>query len=208
MGPALADLEARRRAGAPGRAGAGRGVSGARAADVRRAAAVADGQPLARVDLDAVRHRVEALAAVESADVTREWPHQVRIDVTERTVVAVVEIAGRIRGMDASGVLFRDYATAPPGLPRVRVSTDTREDALAEAARVVGALPASISGIVDHVEVQTVGQISLVLRAGREVTWGRADQSDLKAEVLTGLLSDVKDAHAYDVSVPEQPTTR
>lgn len=172
---------------------------------VRTAAAVPTGDPLARVDLDRVRSRVEALAAVKSADVTRTWPHEVLITVEERVAVAVVEIGGRIRGMDDSGVVFVDYQKAPTGLPHVRSSTDTRADALQEAARVISALPSDLDAKVDHVEVETVDQISLVLRDGRTVVWGSADQSEEKARVLAALLE--RPAQTYDVSVPGQPTT-
>ena len=176
------------------------------AQQVRQAAAVPEGDALARVDLDRVRARVEALAAVRSADVSREWPDRVRIDVEERVAVAVVEIAGQLRGMDEDGVVFRDYAQAPPGLPRVQTGTDTDSDALREAALVVGALPADLAAKVDHVEVETVDEITLALRDGRTVRWGSSADSDLKAEVLAKLLVARK-AQTYDVSVPGNPTT-
>ena len=104
-------------------------------------------------------------------------------------------------------MVFRDYRHAPPGLPHVRTSTDTRSEALQEAARVVSALPADLAERVDHVEVESVDQISLVLGDGRKVMWGSAEQSDQKAEVIAALLV-AKRAQEYDVSVPEQPTTR
>jgi cell division protein FtsQ len=174
---------------------------------VRRAAAVPDGGALARVDLDRVRTRVEALAGVRSADVSREWPDRVRIDVEERTAVAVVEIDGQLRGMDEDGVVFRDYAQAPPSLPRVQTGSDTSSDALHEAALVVGALPSDLAAKVDHVEVATVDEITLALRDGRTVRWGSSADSDLKAEVLARLLVAVH-AQTYDVSVPGTPTTK
>lgn len=184
-----------------------RGASLLRAAQVRDAAAVPEGQALARVDLERVRARVEALAPVASADVSREWPDQVRIDVTERVPVAVVEISGQLQGMDADGVVFRSYDAPPPDLPRVQTGADTGSDALGEAASVVSALPDDLASKVDHVQVDTVDQISLVLRDGRTVAWGSSADSDLKAEVLAQLLLARK-AQSYDVSVPGQPTTR
>jgi cell division protein FtsQ len=171
---------------------------------VAAAAAVPLGEPLATVDLDRIRSRVEALAAVRSADVTRQWPDKVLIRVDERTAVAVVEIAGRLQGMDAEGVVFEDYAKAPD-LPRVQTGADTGSEALREGALVIAALPADLAAQVDHVEVDTVDEISLVLRDGRLVVWGSADESDLKATVLASLLS--QPAKKYDVSVPGQPTT-
>jgi cell division protein FtsQ len=183
-------------------------VRGARtldAAHVRDVAAVPSGEPLASVDLDAIRARVEALAVVRSADVTRQWPDQVLIEIEERVAVAVVDIGGEIRGMDKDGVVFREYRQAPAGLPRVRTAASTGSDALREAASVIASLPEDIAGRVDHVEVETVDRITLVLRDDRTVMWGSADESAEKAAVLARLLE--QDARNYDVSVPGRPTT-
>ena len=49
-------------------------------------------------------------------------------------------------------------------------------------------------------------RISLVLRDGRVVVWGSAEQSEDKAAVLAALLR-ARDAQRYDVSVPGQPVT-
>lgn len=172
---------------------------------VREVARVPIGDPLARVDLEAVRRRVESLPVVLSAEVSRQWPHDVLIEVEERTAVAVVEIAGSLRGLDAEGIVFGTYREAPAGLPRVRTTATTSGDALREAALVVAALPSELAARVDHVEVLTVDQIALELKDGRRVRWGSSAQSDEKAEVLEVLL--LQDAQLYDVSVPGSPTT-
>lgn len=174
---------------------------------VERVAAIPDGQQLAFVDLERAARRIETLAEVKDAEVTRQWPDAVVIDVTERTAVAVAELGGKIRGLDAEGIVFREYKSAPPGLPRVRPQTSTGTDALKEAAAVVSALPQDLAARVDHVEVQTIDQITLVLRDGRQVLWGSAEESDLKAEVLTGMLAQVQ-AKSYDVSVPSNPVSK
>jgi cell division protein FtsQ len=173
--------------------------------DIRAAADVPDGQALARVDLVAIERRVEALAPVADAEVSRKWPDHVSITVTERTPVAVVEIGGRIRGMDGDGVVFRDYPRAPGNLPLVRTTGRTGGEALSEAAAVVSALPTALARRVQYLSVVTVDQITLVLRDGRQVLWGSAEESDAKAEVLVALLR--QQAKTYDVSVPGQPTT-
>jgi cell division protein FtsQ len=176
------------------------------AASVRRAAAVPLGQPLATVDLGPITARVEKLAAVRSVDVSRSWPHRVLISVRERQAVAVVERGGVLRGLDADGVIFRRYPSRPKSLPVLRMGSRTGADALAEAAKVAGALPATIARRVDYVEVRTVDTISLHLRSGRVVRWGSADDSAAKAEVLTALLR--QKASLYDVSVAGQPIIR
>jgi cell division protein FtsQ len=185
-------------------------VSGAQtveAADIRARSGIDTGEPLVRVDIAAAERRIRALAVIRSVSVTRQWPNGVLISIEERVAIAVVEIGGRLRGMDAEGVVFRDYRRAPPGLPRVETAIGTTSAALKEAAEVIAALPESLTLLVDHVQVTTVDQISLVLKDGREVVWGSADESDTKAEVLETLLATVQ-AQVYDVSVPSKPTTR
>jgi cell division protein FtsQ len=174
--------------------------------EVRRVAAVPMGEPLATVPLDRIEARIEALAPVESVDVSRAWPDRVRIAVHERKAVAVVERAGKVEGVDGEGVLFRTYPSVPGRLPVVRVAAGTRQEALTEAAKVVDALPGNLAAKVDHVEVETVDSISLVLRDGRSVFWGSAADSDEKAAVIRVLLR--QRASVYDVSVPGQPTIR
>ncbi len=144
---------------------------------------------------------------VRSVSVTRQWPHGVLVSIEERTAIAVVEIGDTLRGMDADGVVFSTYKKAPPDLPRVETSIGTTAQALREAAEVISALPDDLTLRVDHVQVTTVDQISLVLKDGRTVIWGSADESATKADVLETLLATV-DAQTYDVSVPSKPTTR
>ncbi|RYC05478.1 cell division protein FtsQ/DivIB [Nocardioides zhouii] len=172
---------------------------------VREIADVPLGEQLALVDLDRADARVGSVPEVKSVDVTRTWPDGVRIEVEERTAVAVVELAGRLRGLDADGVVFREYKTAPKGMPRVRPGGAAGTDALKEAATVVAALPKALASRVDHVEVVTVDQITLVMRDQRQVLWGSAEESALKAEVVDKLLA-AQQAPFYDVSVPGNPT--
>ena len=174
--------------------------------EVRQVAAVPRGEPLARVNVDAVAARVEGLAPVRAVDVSRAWPDTVRIAVSERVAVAVVERDGVVRGLDEEGVIFRSYPSRPGHLPLIQMSASTRTEALAEAAAVIDSLPGDLAGRVEHLQVETVDSITLQLRGGRSVFWGSADQSADKAEVLAVLLR--RKAPEYDVSVPGQPTIR
>ena len=174
--------------------------------DVRRAAAVPLGVPLARVDIDAIHDRVAALAPVASVDVTRNWPDQVSIVITERQPVAAVRVGSRLKGIDAEGVYFRDFTDRPRSLPLITGPEDIDREVLREAAAIVTLLPPEIAQRVARIEVETIDQISLVLRDDRVVVWGSADQSADKARVLEVLLH--QRARTYDVSVPGQPTTR
>jgi len=169
------------------------------------AANVPVGAHLAQLDLEAIRARVSALAPMKRVDVSRDWPDAVLITVTERKAVAVVAIGGRYQAMDADGVLFRDFPRPPVGMPQVVSTPGAGSQALAQAARVISALPSALAARVDHVEVRGVDQISLALPGGVSVIWGSDDQSAVKAAVLAKLLPHP--AQVYDVSVPGQPVT-
>ncbi len=182
-----------------------RGTVALTSADIAEAAEVPVGEPLATVDLQAIERKVQSLGAVRSVEVTRQWPHEVLIEIEERVPVAVVRMGDLLRNLDADGVVFGDRRRPPADLPMVETSTDVGNDALREAASVAGALEPGFLATVDHLEVETVDQIRLVLRDGRVVLWGNAEQSGEKAEVLAALLS--REAQVYDVSVPGSPTT-
>lgn len=177
-------------------------------AKVEQAARVPLGDPLARVDTDAISARVEDLAAVRDVEVSRCWPDTVCIDVTERTSLAVVDKEGTLWGLDETGILFRQYAERPRDLPLVRMKATTSTDALAEAAAVVSALPTDLAKRVEYLDVQTVDEISLKLRNGAVVFWGSADDSVNKVRVLEPLLEARPNAGEYNVSVPGSPTVR
>jgi len=181
-----------------------RGTEVLSAAEVEDAAEVPLDVPLATSDLAAVQARVEELAPVESAEVSRAWPDGVRIEVTERHAVAVVEWEGAWRGLDPAGVLFRTYPERPTALPRLTIRAQTTSDALAEAAKVVVALPPEIAKRVDHLDVGSIDAISVYLSGGAVVNWGSADESGHKAEVLRLLMK--QPARVYDVTAPGRPT--
>lgn len=164
------------------------------------------GGPLATVDLHEIEVRLKSLATVKSVDVSRTWPHDVRIEIVERTPVAVLDRGDRLTNLDATGVAFGRLAKAPDGLPRVKVGPGADGDALAEGAAVVVALDPAVADLVDYVEVRTVDEILLHLRDDRLVKWGSAEQSEDKAAVLLRLLE--RKATTYDVSVPGSPTTK
>lgn len=186
---------------------AGAGMAGE--ARVARAAEVAPGTPLARVDTDQLQRRVEAIPAVRHAEISRSWPHTLHVEVTPRTPVAVVERSGRLQALDAEGVVFGGYDARPKKLPLVVPGEGVGREAVVEAAGVVEALPADVAGRTRTVEVGSVDEITLVLASGRRVVWGSAEQSGTKAEVLAVMLPQLpRGVDEIDVSVPGRLTTR
>ncbi len=182
------------------------GVRALPAAEVRAAAAVPDRQPLARVDIDAVADRVRALPGVERAAVARSWPDTLRITITERHGVAVVNRAGAYWLVDPDGVVFQRVA-ARPKLPLLDLTDVGRDSPTATAAlAAVTALPPKLLATVGTVRAATPEQVTLVLTDGRSVFWGGGEDSAAKASVLGALLS--RPGKTYDVSTPSVVTVR
>lgn len=181
-------------------------------ADVRAAADITRGSPLARLDTSEIQARVASLERVERVEVERSWPRTVVIRVLERTAVAWMRDGPEIRGIDRHGVDFRSYSREP-SLVEIRVSTTDprrRQQALEGLGQVIVVLqendPALLDEI-DHLSAESTDSIELQLSEGRTVTWGSADSSEEKLTVLKALLDSVE-ARGYDVSAPDQPTTR
>jgi cell division protein FtsQ len=180
--------------------------------DVRSQAAVRLGQPLIRVDTVAIESRVAAMERIDRVEVTRRWPGTIRIEVVERRPIAWTIDGGLIRALDRYGVDFRTYRTEPKKLVEVVVETYVarqRQQALESSAAVIELLREGDPGLlkrVRYVRVASKDSVQLVLGKNRTVTWGSAAKGEQKLTVLRSLLR-IK-ARGYDVSAPEQPTTR
>jgi len=172
--------------------------------EVVQAAEVKMGVPLLSQDLAAVRGRVAALPEVRDVTVGTQFPETVVIDVTERVVVYQRARDDGVDWVDSDGVVFR-HTDDPTGVIQVETDTDDQR-LLADVATVVLALPDDVSGKVRSFQADAVDQIEFHISGGRTVVWGSADESDLKAQVLTALLT--VDASVYDVSAPLHPTTK
>jgi cell division protein FtsQ len=180
--------------------------------DVRSEAAVRLGEPLARVDTVAIESRVAAMERIDRVEVSRHWPRTIRIEVVERKPIGWVMSGVAIRALDRYGVDFRSLRSEPKNLVEVRVETldaRKRQQALVSAAAVLELLRAADPGLmkkVQYVRVASKDSVQLVLGKNRTVTWGSATKGQQKLTVLRSLLK-IK-ARGYDVSAPEQPTTR
>jgi len=183
------------------------GLRALSAEQVRAAAAVPDRQPLARVDLGAVEQRVRGLAGVERVAVARSWPGTLRITVTERQGVAVVERGGGVFLVDPGGYVFQRVATRPRGVPRLTIDGVGPDDpATRSALAALTALPARVVAQIAKIAAPSPESVTLFLSGGRTVLWGGGADSAAKAAALTALLR--KPAGVYDVSTPSVVTTR
>jgi cell division protein FtsQ len=174
---------------------------------VRNVAGVAEGTPLARVDVDAVRTRVRTLPSVADVVVRRAWPTTLVIDVSERVAVASVAVNGGYLVLDAAGVVFTTATDRPQGLVLLQVArVGPAEPATQAALRVLAALTPALRSQLRELVADSSTRIRLELTGGRKVLWGDAEESEMKARVATSLLSN--SVRTIDVSAPEVVTVR
>lgn len=174
-------------------------------AEVREAARVPLGRPLARQDLDRVARGVAELRPVRSVSVDRRWPHTIVIRVVERTPTIAVRQPDGLLLLDRFGVGYQTVTKVPDGV--VRAEIDPSYSALAvDVAEVVTALPAKLKADVEVIEARSPPAIVLVLDSGVRVVWGTAAESELKATITRALLE--RKPKQIDVSAPHNPAVR
>ncbi|GGP48915.1 cell division protein FtsQ/DivIB [Saccharothrix coeruleofusca] len=171
-------------------------------AAVREAADIGPGEPLARLDVEAVTARVRELPRVADVRVERVLPGTVRLTVRERVPVAVLKSADGAHLVDSTGKDYATVAQEPAGLPELKVSGDRR--ATDAAVSVLIQLPEGLRDEVLAVSAGTGADVELTLTAGRQVRWGSAAETPRKAAVLEVLLS--RPGTVFDVSSPELAT--
>lgn len=174
-------------------------------AEVRAAAGVPLSTPLAGVDVDAVRDRVERLVPVASATVRREWPSTLVIAVAERVAVATVPVGKKYVLIDLEGVVYHTVTGKPADLPVVKLAAPGPDDPSTRAAlRVLAALTPTLRSKLIALAAPAPTRIRLELAGGRAVVWGDAEESETKARVATSLLA--RPGRTIDVSAPEVVT--
>jgi cell division protein FtsQ len=174
---------------------------------VQQAAAVPMSKPLARIDLGRVQRRVEGLAPVERAIVSRSWPATVVVKVIERRPVAAVPVGKEFQLIDAEGVAYRTVDRAPAGLPLAQLAAPGEGDVNTHSAlTVLASLTPQLRTQLVKISVVGPARISLVLRKDRTVIWGDDTASPRKAQVATALLRQKGDT--IDVSAPDVVTIR
>jgi cell division protein FtsQ len=127
------------------------------------------------VDLAAVRQRVEALAWVDDARVSRRWPNGLRIDITEQVPAARWGESGLL---NTRGELFiRDARHVPPELPRLE-GPDGSEWQVAQRYLSAQGRLIEAGTRLTALELDARGAWRLQLVNGVEVRLGRREVED------------------------------
>jgi cell division protein FtsQ len=171
------------------------------AAQVARAADVANGTRLFDLDLDAIRTRVEALPWVAHAQVGREWPDAVTISLQERTPVARW---GERSLLDSEGHVFTppdgDQTYARSNALPLLAGPEGRVDDVQLAYRQLSAKLADGPFALDGLRLDARGEWTAHTRSGIELRLGQEDpvaQAALINGSVARSLTPRMDAVAY-----------
>jgi cell division protein FtsQ len=123
------------------------------------------------------------------------------VRVVERTPVAGLVGTRGVTLVDAEGVAFAPAPRLPPGTVRLQVPHPAPTDPTTRAAlRVLAELPANLRTPLRIVRAGSPSSVTLVLSGGRQVIWGGAGDTELKAQAAVALLR--MPGRVFDVSRP------
>ena len=154
--------------------------------------------PVLLVDTRRAERELESIPWVERAFVRTDFPNRVVIDIRERRPLATYQGSDeRYRVIDADGRVLDVLVGRPVDYMLLSgVGPDLEPGSMsgtqfAEAAQMVGALPAELRAITESASVDaTTGDLGLQLAGGVSVRIGTFDRLDAK---LARLLQQVRD---------------
>jgi cell division protein FtsQ len=183
-------------------------------AAVVAAAGLTGHPPLIDIDPAAADARVEQLAWVGRATISRLWPDGVQVTVSRRVPIGVVA-AGPTQWaeVDGTGRVLADLTSLPAGLVQLQVPAKPSGPGTWLAASagpgvaVASTLPAAFAGQVTIVDARSAGAIRLQLTTPVSVSLGGAGDLPAKYDDIATILqhATLHPGDVIDVSVPGSP---
>ena len=164
------------------------------------------------VDRAAIERAAKAFPTIESVSVDANFPHGLRIEVTERPPAVVVRTGGEEIPAAADGTLLGGVSAPTGELPAIEVGQLPGGKALTGDAReqaiVAGSVPDALRPLIEAVSSSDDHGVEITLRGGIPAYFGDGDDAAAKWEALAAVLADPELDYAryVDVRVPARPT--
>jgi len=191
-------------------------VRGARMLDpnfVAACAGVRSGSGLALVRTGAIRRRLEAIPAVASASVARDWPDTLVIVIRERIPASYIRLGRGMLFLDRQAVAFAAARASTDGLPEL-VGVPLRFDRRGHIRRT-RELKSAMAALMAAQEVE-LGVHQVIARGANDLELRLADQTLLRlgrpehlrlkvsqAKVALTQLRPLHEVEYVDVSYPD-----
>lgn len=185
---------------------------------VREAAALELGTSTLRLPLRAAAERVRALPLVAAVEAGRVDPLTVHLEVEEREPVLTVRGEDSARYLDRAGVIIdevgEDEDSGAVGPEIVLGSEPPAVGEQADAAPALGNAHTTWQGLSGPLRAEVIryradgpDELTLELRNGIQVRFGRAERIDEKVRALGAVLEDVgtTPVEMIDVRAPSAP---
>jgi cell division protein FtsQ len=189
------------------------GASGPDASQIR-AALISAARDMTTLDVQMshLRTAVSPFPVVKGLRVTTQFPHGMRIEVTEHVPVAVVEVDGRSTPVAGDGTLLTNVTTTAQ-LPSISLTVAPGGPHLTgiahSEAQLLAAAPYALLAKIQLASSDATHGLVVQLRDGPRVYFGSGGQLSAKWSAVTAVLASSSSAGAeyIDVSVPSRPAS-
>lgn len=187
-------------------------------AGIRARAAVPDDATLLRYPEHAIRERLTADAWIEDVNITRDYPHTLRIRVTERVPAAVVDTGEKFWVVDSAGFVLGEQSLEEtstlvvvrdiPGLD-LKAGRQTSSEILRNALTLLAGMSDELRGKVRAVSAPSIDETTLITTDNVEVLMGEAVDLEKKDFIVLKILREQAGAVVFiDVRNTERPVSR
>ena len=163
-------------------------------------------------DTAKLEQAARAYPTVAAVDVDPNFPHGMRIEITERPPALLVTSGGEEVPVAADGTLLGEVPVSEDDhLPVLEVGevppSGSLEGGALEQALVLGAVPEPLRPLIEKIDTDDDFGIVVALRGGIPVRFGTGADAGAKWSAAAAVLADPKlDGLTYvDVRVPDRP---
>lgn len=195
--------------------------------EMAQLAAVPSGSTLLRVDTDTIASRVKQSSWVEDVKINRVFPSTLEINVTERSVLAIVEMpnksgtttkswaiaddriwlmpipdAGTEAAQTTSSKIYEDAENAVhivdlPYGTQAEIGQECSDDTVNNALTILQEMTTELADQVTKISAASTAETSLFLENGIEIAFGSAENIRDKERTILKIMEDNPDGVAY-----------